>query len=265
MADTVRTYLLLAWTWLRASAQYPGPLITMAVGAFVVNMLDVTAIWMIFEHTSSLAGFDLAEVMFLYGTSSLSFAVSDMLFGNLDRLSQHIRTGSFDAMLIRPAGAFVQMAVDHFSVHRFGKIAQAVIVLVIALPRLDLPWSRVWAVPPMILCGIVIFSSLFALAGAAQFLLTDAPEVANAFTYGGGTLTQYPLSVYGRDLVRGVTFVVPLAFVNWQPALFVLDRPDPLGLPYWLRFVSPLAALTLAAVATLAWRAGVRRYRSTGS
>ncbi|MFI7532696.1 ABC transporter permease [Streptosporangium sp. NPDC049376] len=261
----VRTYLLLAWTWLRASAQYPGPLITMAVSSFAINMLDVLAIWVIFEHTRSLAGFGLSEVMFLYGTSSLAFGVSDMLFGNLDRLSQHIRTGGFDTMLIRPASAFVQMAVDRFSVHRFGRVTQAAVVLAIALPGLDLPWNRAWAIPPMILCGIVIFSSLFALAGAAQFLLTDAPEVANAFTYGGNALTQYPLNVYSRDLVRGVTFVVPLAFVNWQPTLFVLDRPDPLGLPYWLRFASPLAALTLAAVAAFAWRAGVRRYRSTGS
>ncbi|MEU4405762.1 ABC-2 family transporter protein [Streptosporangium sp. NPDC023963] len=261
----VRTYLLLAWTWLRASAQYPGPLIMMTLGSFAVNALDVAAIWVIFEHTGSLGGFVLAEVMFLYGTAGLSFALADMLFGNVDRLSQHIRSGSFDTMLIRPASAFTQMAVDRFGVHRFGRLAQAAVVLAVALPQLGLSWGRAWMIPLMVACGLVIFTSVFALGGAAQFLLTDAPEVANAFTYGGGTLTQYPLSVYGSELVKGVTFVVPLAFVNWQPALFVLDRDDPLGLPHWLRFASPLAAVLLAAVAALAWRAGIRRYRSTGS
>lgn len=261
----IRTYLLLAWTWLRASAQYPGPMITMAIGSFTVNALDVAAIWVIFEHTRSLAGFGLAEVMFLYGTAGLSFALSDMLFGNVDRLSQHIKAGTFDTMLIRPVSAFVQMAVDRFGVHRLGRAAQATVVLAIALSRLDLPWSRVWMIPLMVLCGIAIFTAIFTLGGALQFLLTDAPEVANAFTYGGSTLTQYPLSVYGDELVRGVTFVVPLAFVNWQPGLFVLDRPDPIGLPYWFRFAGPLAALGLTAVAMLAWRAGIRRYRSTGS
>ncbi|MGV9777643.1 ABC transporter permease [Streptosporangium sp. NPDC003464] len=261
----VRTYLLLAWTWLRASAQYPGPLIMMAAGSFAVNALDVLAIWVIFEHTGTLAGFGLAEVMLLYGTAGLSFALSDMLFGNVDRLSQHIRAGTFDTMLIRPASPFVQIAVDRFSVHRFGRIAQALVALGIALSRLDIPWSRAWMIPVMIVCGVVIFASIFALGGALQFLLTDAPEVANAFTYGGSTLTQYPLSVYGEELVRGVTFVIPLAFVNWQPGLFVLDRQDPFGLPPGLRFAAPLAALVLAAAAALAWRAGIRRYRSTGS
>jgi ABC-2 type transport system permease protein len=261
----VRTYLLLAWTWLRASAQYPGPLITMVVGSFIVSALDVAAIWVIFENVGSLGGFDLAEVMFLYGTSGLSFALSDMLFGNVERLSQHIKAGTFDTMLIRPVSAFVQMATDRFGVQRLGRVAQAAVVLAIALPQLGLAWNRAWMIPVMILCGTAIFASIFTLGGAIQFLLTDAPEVANAFTYGGGTLTQYPLSVYGNELVRGVTFIVPLAFVNWQPALFVLDRQDPLGLPYWLRFASPLAAVVLTVAAALAWRAGIRRYRSTGS
>ncbi|GGS89522.1 transporter [Planobispora rosea] len=261
----VRTYLLLAWTWLRASAQYPIPMAAMALGSFVLNGLDVAAIWIVFGHTDALGGFTLAEVMFLYGTAGVSFALSDMLFGNVDRLSQHIRAGTFDAMLVRPASAFVQMATDRFGVHRFGRMTQAAVVLGIALSQLDLEWSRTWMVPVMIVCGIVIFTSIFTLGGALQFLLTDAPEVANAFTYGGSTLTQYPLTVYGGDLVKAVTFIVPLAFVNWQPGLYVLGRDDPFGLPYWLRFAAPAAALVLALAAALAWRAGIRRYRSTGS
>ncbi|MDH2429499.1 ABC-2 family transporter protein [Sphaerisporangium sp. TRM90804] len=265
MTDLVRTYVLLAYTWVRAAAQYPVSLAITTVAAFLVTALDVAAIAVIFTHTRSLAGFTLLEVMFLYGTAGLSFAIADLLFGNVDRLSQHVRAGTFDAMLIRPASPFVQMAVERFAFHRVGRIAQAGVVLAIALPGLEVPWRRAWMIPVMVVCGIVIFTALWTLGGALQFLLTDAPEVANAFTYGGGQLTQYPLSVYGDDLVRGVTFIVPLAFVNWQPALYVLGRPDPLGLPHLLRFLSPAAALALACVAALAWRAGLRRYRSTGS
>ena len=181
------------------------------------------------------------------------------------KLSRHVRSGSFDAMLIRPASPFVQMAVERFSFQRLGRVAQAATVLGIALARLHVPWQRAWMIPLMVVCGIALFASLWTLGGAMQFLLTDAPEVANAFTYGGGQLTQYPLTVYGNELVRAVTFIVPLAFVNWQPGLYVLDRPDPFGLPGWLRFSSPVATLLLAGLAALAWRAGLRRYRSTGS
>ena len=105
------------------------------------------------------------------------------------------------------------------------------------------------------------------MAGAAfQFWAQDAAEVQNSFTYGGTTLLQYPPTVFAKELVRGVTFVVPLAFVNWLPALYVLGRPYPLGLPGWvgLRRARWWRRL-LRALAGLAWRAGLRSYRSTGS
>jgi ABC-2 type transport system permease protein len=100
---------------------------------------------------------------------------------------------------------------------------------------------------------------------AFQFVARDASEVQNAFTYGGATLLQYPPGLFAQDLVRGVTFVFPLAFVNWLPALYVLGRPYPLDLPEWVAFLPPLVAAGCCALAGLAWRAGLRSYRSTGS
>jgi ABC-2 type transport system permease protein len=54
-------------------------------------------------------------------------------------------------------------------------------------------------------------------------------------------------------------------FVAYQPALALLGRPDPLGLPAWAGYVSPLLAPAAAAVAAAVWRTGIRHYRSTGS
>lgn len=71
--------------------------------------------------------------------------------------------------------------------------------------------------------------------------------------------------MFALDLVRGATFVLPLAFVNWLPASYVLGRPYPLDLPGWVAFTPPLAAAACCALAGLAWRAGLRSYRSTGS
>ena len=59
--------------------------------------------------------------------------------------------------------------------------------------------------------------------------------------------------------------MLPIAFVNWYPCLYLLGRPDPFGFPEWLQFCSPLAAALVVAAALLVWRTGVRRYTSTGS
>jgi ABC-2 type transport system permease protein len=85
------------------------------------------------------------------------------------------------------------------------------------------------------------------------------------FSYGGVTLVDYPLDIYADWMRRFVTFVLPIGFVSYYPALFLLDRPDPLGLPDWMRLMSPAAAVVLACLAWGGWRSGVRHYQSTGS
>ncbi|WP_327085067.1 ABC transporter permease [Nonomuraea sp. NBC_01738] len=261
----VRTYVLLAWTWTRAGAAYPLSFCLMVVLGFVLSGLDVAAILVIFANTTTLAGFDRTQVLFLYGTANLAFATCDLLFSNLDRIHTHIKAGTFDTMLIRPASAWIQMATDRFMPTRVGRVAQAAIVLGVTLPGLDIPAGRVWMIPVMVGCGIVIFTALWTLAGALQFALVDAPEVVNAMTYGSGLASQYPMAIYGREMVRGITYVLPLAFINWQPGLYVLGVDDPFGTPEFLRFLGPVAALLLSVAAGLAWRHGIRHYRSTGS
>jgi ABC-2 type transport system permease protein len=44
----------------------------------------------------------------------------------------------------------------------------------------------------------------------------------------------------------------------------MLGKPDPLGLPRVLDFLSPAVAAAAAAVAGIVWRLAVRHYRSAG-
>jgi ABC-2 type transport system permease protein len=263
----VRTYLLLMRAWNRAAWQYRASLAMLTFGQFLITCLDGVVILVMFAHTSTLAGFSLAEVLFLYGTTRTSFAISDVVASGAEGISDLVRRGEFDIALIRPVSALPQMLALNFSPKRFGKLAQALAVLVAGVVLVPVHWDagRVLMVPGMIVCGAVIYCALWVLGGAFQIVTTDAAEVVNAFTYGSEFLTEFPITVYGRDLGFAVTFGLPMAFVNWQPTLYVLNLPDPLGLPYAFRFAAPVVALLLSAVAGVAWRGAVRRYRSTGS
>jgi len=125
--------------------------------------------------------------------------------------------------------------------------------------------AKVLVTLSMVVSGSVIFFAVFIGFACIQFWTIDANEVANAFTYGGNTMTQYPLTVFPSEVVKGLTVLIPLAFVNWYPALYVLDKPDPFGYPDWLQFASPVVAAIMMAGALLVWRTGVRHYTSTGS
>ncbi|HEY6740012.1 MAG TPA: ABC-2 family transporter protein [Actinopolymorphaceae bacterium] len=267
MVDGLRAFYWVALMWVRSTMVYRASFTMIVIGQFLVTGLDFVVIFFMFQHVHELGGFGLPEVAFLYATSGCAIGFADLLVGNIERVGRRIRSGEFDVVLIRPVPAFVQAAADNFGVHRVGRIAQSSIVLVWSLVALDVSWTwdRILLLPVLLVCGTVIFSAIFVIGGAFQFAAGDAAEVANAFTYGGNLLTQFPPTIFAREVVTVVTFVIPLAFVNWMPALHVLGRDDPLGLPKAMQFASPVAALALALVAAVLWRLGVRSYRSTGS
>lgn len=267
LVAATRAYLLLAAMWIRATMAYRATFAMLTIGQFFITGADFAAILIMFSHIDRLGGFSLAEIALFYGLSSIALGMADLLMGNTELLGRRIRDGSLDAMLTRPVPALVQVAADQFALRRLGRITQALVVLGWALIALDLAWTwgKVVLLVVTILSGTAIFCAVFVLGAAYQFLAQDAAEVMNAFTYGGNTLTQYPLTIYPAAIVRGVTFIVPLAFINWYPGLRLLDRPDPFGMPVALQYASPLVAAVMCALAAVAWRAGIRRYRSTGS
>jgi ABC-2 type transport system permease protein len=150
---------------------------------------------------------------------------------------------------------------------RLGRVTQALIALVAALVLLRPAWGPAgWAV----LLGAVVAGGAFFLAiiiaGAAMaFWSPQTGEVVNVFTNGGTFMTSYPMDIYRTWMRELFTFIIPMAFINYYPALWLLGRPDPVGLPAWTAFLSPaIAALALVGAVQL-WRAGTRHYQSTGS
>ena len=263
----VRAYGILAAAWIRVSMTYRASFVMLTLGQFLITLLDFVAIVILFTNVDALGGFGLAEIAFLYGGTSLCLGLADLLLGNIERLGTKIRLGTLDAMMVRPVPLFAQVCADDFALRRLGRITQAAMVLAVATTVVDVEWTwpRAAMVPYLIVCGTGIFLAIFTLGAALQFWTTDGSEAANAFTYGGSTVTQYPLTIYPTELVKALTFVIPVAMVNWYPTLYILGRPDPFGFPDALQFASPVAVLGLGLLAALAWRTGVRRYRSTGS
>ncbi|MEU8538574.1 ABC transporter permease [Streptomyces sp. NPDC048717] len=267
-AESWRTYRMVAGMWIRSTLTYRVSFALDLLASLVVTFFDFVVILLMFGQVRGLGGFSFAEVALLYGTSGTSFGLADLVMGRLPRMGRRVRDGSFDLFLLRPVPVLAQVAADRFALRRLGRVIQGLIVLVWGLLLLDgVAWTpvKVLLVPVMLVSGAVIFAALMVLGASVLFWMQDAAEVTNSFTYGGNTLLGYPPTIFAQDLVRGVVYVVPLAFVNWLPALYVLGRPAPAGVPGWLAFASPLVAVGCCAVAGWAWRVGLRAYRSTGS
>ena len=266
MVDAVSVWSRLVGAGIRSQLQYRTSFALDFLGSFLIAFLDFLAVLVIFHNTPRLAEWSVHEVAFLYALSSIAFALTDLAIGHLDLLPQLIRDGNFDILLVRPRGTLLQVIARDFQLRRLGKAAQGAVVLVYALSSLHVDWtvSRVAVLAASLAAGAVIFAAVWILFACIAFWTVDGGEFTNAFSYGGNFLAQYPIDIYGAWLRRFLAYLVPLGFVCYFPALYILGKRDPLGLPRVLQFLSPAVAVAVALVAGAAWRFCVRRYRSAG-
>jgi ABC-2 type transport system permease protein len=60
-------------------------------------------------------------------------------------------------------------------------------------------------------------------------------------------------------------WVVPFALAVYVPALVLLGRAGPPGLPATLLWATPVATAAFAGLSAILWRLGLRHYVGTGS
>lgn len=270
MADATETlaiYRRLVGARVRSDLQYRTSFFLFLAAQSLVGGAEFVSIAVIFNQLDALAGWSVAEVAFLYALSGLAFGIGDLFISQVETAAEHIKAGTFDKFLIRPLGTLLQLSATEFAPRRLGRSIQPVIVLAIAMPQLRVEWTlaHVALIPVTIATGVAIFGSIWVLTSSLAFWTVETQELSNSFTYGGNTLTSYPIDVFGSVLRRIVIFVVPLAFVSYLPAADLLDKPLPFGLPRGIAWAGPLVAAALVLLARAVWRLAIRHYRSTGS
>ena len=180
-----------------------------------------------------------------------------------------IRNGDFDKVLVRPLGAFFQILASDFTLRRFGRLAQGVVALLFAIALTNMLefWTLVhWAALLFFLLGgTLFFSGLFVIGATYSFWTVESLEVMNILTYGGIEMSSYPMHIYQDWVRRFFIYIVPLAFANYYPALWLLEKGDPLGLPSWVAWLAPLICAAVFGASVLFWQFGVKQYTSTGS
>jgi ABC-2 type transport system permease protein len=263
----IRPYLALVAAQVRSQAQYRASFIIDLAGQTVFTVLDFLTVFVVFQITPSLGGFDMVEVLVISGMAISGFTLADLLVGNVERIGFYVRTGLLDAMLIRPRFLLPQLLAVDFQLRRIGRVLLAVIILVIAVSAADLEWTwwRGLLIVVAPITAAVFFSAVFILTATTMFWWIDSAEFSSAFTYGGRDFTTYPLTVFEGAFRRVFGYLLGFGFVAYYPGLALLGRTDPLGGPAWLGWSGPLVALVAASLAALLWRAGIRHYNGTGS
>jgi ABC-2 type transport system permease protein len=265
--DTLGLYGRYVAISLRGQLQYRASFLLQSLGIFLITGIEFFGIWALFHRFGQVRGWTMPQVALMYGMISVTFAISDAMARGFDLFGQTVKAGDFDRILLRPRSTVLQLLGQELTLRRVGRFAQGMLVLIYAAAALDIDWNvgRMGLMVFSIACGVCLFSGLVILQASSAFWTTESLEVWNAFTYGGVTMSQYPMAIYRPWFRQFFTYVIPLSCINYFPGVAILGRDDPVGTPLWLQCVAPLAGPAFLLLSLSVWRVGVRHYRSTGS
>jgi len=251
----------------RSQMEYRASFLMNSLGQFLMTGIEFLGLWALFDRFGSVHGWRLPEVALLYGMVNVAFSITDAAARGFDTFGNMIKSGDFDRLLLRPRSTALQLAGQELTLRRIGRFIQGLIILIWAAAEAGINWSpaKIFLALAAIFGGSCLFFGLIVLQATLSFWTTESLEIMNTVTYGGLETAQYPLAIY-RPWFRTIfIFVIPLACVNYFPALAILERADPLGMPVFWQWLSPAIGILFLMIALQIWQLGVRHYRSTGS
>lgn len=263
------TYFRLIAADIRAQLGYPVSFMFETAGTGLVISMFFISLVLVFERFTTIAGWTLGEVAFLYGLIEMAFGTMDMIFSGFDPqfFGGNIRRGGFDKVLLRPQSLTLQVLGSSFVIRRLGRIIQGIVIFIIALSMVEMSWTpvKIFYLPVVFISLICFFGGLFIIGSTITFWTVESIEVINILTYGGSEMMSYPMHIYQDWMRHFFTFIVPAIFLNYYPALYFLDKPALQDLPSFAPFLSPIAGFGVLFLALRFWKFGIRHYQSTGT
>ncbi len=247
---------------IRSMMQYKTSFLLTAIGQFLTSFNVLIGVYFMFQRFGGVKSFTYGEVILCFSVFLTGYTLAEMWARGFDAFSGMVRGGEFDRLLVRPRGEILQVLGSKFELTRVARLLQAVLMLVYGIAKGGVEWNagRIVAVFCMVIGGTVLFTGFFLIFAGLCFFTLDSLEIMNVFTDGAREFGKYPLGIYGKNILRLTTFVIPYALVQYYPFLYLTGRSGNM-----LYIFAPLAAALFIVPAYCFWRFGVRRYKSSGS
>lgn len=232
------------------------------VSQIAFQIIELIFIWIIFQNTDNIAGWDFEHLLLLYGVMMLSLSITDLLFDSTYDIGRKlIRKGKFDTILLRPVHPLISVLGESETSTALGYMVISIVLIVSMLIRLQITVTVFLILKILyfgILGGLIIggIQTIFSIAGFWTYKSNEV--VWSVFQL--HKLAEYPIEIYNKFIRILITFILPFAFTSYYPTLDYLSS----GINH-LMFIVPVIVIIVWIIAVNVWNWALSKYRSTGN
>lgn len=257
----VKLYLSFLSASLKEMLIYRLDCIAGMISQIVTQLVSIIFVWITFQNTDNLAGWNFEQILLLYGVTLISIAIVDLCFDELyDIGPKYIREGDFDKILLRPVHPLISIIGSSYEFTAIGYFGLGLFITINMLIKLAIPitFLLIAKIVFFSIIGALIIGAIMTIFSIASFWTYKSNEVIWTF-FRVYTFTQYPIDIYNGFIKFLITFILPFTFVAYYPTM------NYLGIDKYMIYLSPLIAIILWIIAINVWNWALKKYRSTGN
>lgn len=197
-----------------------------AIGQIIGYGANYLIVWILLQQFNVINGWDWSEVALLISLSIVTYAIGAMFtYSPMTSLSDLIIKGDFDKYLTKPISPLFHLIASFFN---YGYIAHIIIsfsILTWAFSHLLIDWNvlKVIYLILIVISGSFLQAAFLIIIGCMNFRFLRVEFLFNLY----GRLKDfldYPLTIYAKYIQHILTWIIPLAFINYYPSLFLLNK-----------------------------------------
>ena len=249
---------------LKKISQYRLSLLLSLFAQTLTSVMAILTIYFLFDRFNIVRGWTFEQVSLSYAVVYFCFSFTECFFRGIDRFVMLVKSGQLDGFLVRPRGVLTQAMCSDVEFSKLGRMIVGIVILVYTCSIQPFAWNfmKIFVLLSMLVCGIIIFFSLFLLGASVSIFTIDGIEAVNIFTDGGRELCQYPVDIYGKFVKNLFTYIIPFGCFNYLPMMYIFDIGNP---TIWGNALAPIYGMLFIIPSYIIFRLCLRKYVSTGS
>jgi len=225
--------------------------------------LQLSFMFVIYSHTDRIGTWSKWQVVMLLGASHFIQQIFTAIFlTNCTQLSELIRTGKLDFMLLLPVNTRFMISFRQVDLGGFVNAASGIAVMIYAGNQLRLSpaWAQVIGFVLLAAVSILVHYSLMFLLASVSFWTVRAQGIVWGY-YNLFNIARLPDEAFHGLFKAVFTFALPMLLVANVPVKLLVHK---LSSPLEMLLLFGMAIVCLVVSETI-WRVSVRHYTSASS
>ncbi|MCC6445569.1 MAG: ABC-2 family transporter protein [Armatimonadetes bacterium] len=259
-------YLYLILVFIRTSIQteveYRADFYTRALASLMELGTTVGALWVVFSHTQSLAGWSFAQVLVLLSIYYLMDGlIQTFIAPNMRQVMDQVRQGTLDFVLVKPENSQFLASFRTVNIWGAANVPVGLVLAFLSVRKLAgaVGFWEAGAFAVTLFSGLVIIYAFWLMLVTLTFWFIKIDNI-DQIVWQAFSAGRYPVDIYPLWLRRTLTYAIPIAFILTVPARALTGQ-----LAGQSVLISLLMAAVMLVLCSAFWRFGLKYYTGASS